>query len=236
MLSDAQRQAARDELGLPAGRPLLVHFGWDWLRKGGDVFEAALRMLRDSGADLTGVTVGGGDAARELRARLGLDGDLTVLEPTDKVQQMYAAADVFVAPSRAEGTPYSVLEAVSSGTAAVVSDIPGHATIGAHAPACVITPLEAAPIAAAIRGLLERDPARGGRGLARRARLAAGAPGPRPVGGGDGRPLRRAAALALRRAGTRPRAGSRPPACGSARARRPTRSGRRAGPGRRPGA
>ena len=82
-----------------------------------------------------------------------------MLEPTDKVQQMYAAADVFVAPSRAEGTPFSVLEAVSSGTAAVVSDIPGHATVGAHAPACVITPLDPDAMAAAIRRLLQREPA-----------------------------------------------------------------------------
>lgn len=158
VLTDAQRHAARDEFGLPANRPLLVHFGWDWLRKGGDVFEEALRRLRDSDADLAGVTVGGGEHARALGERLGLGDELTVLEPTDKVQQMYAAADVFVAPSRAEGTPFSVLEAVSSGTAAVVSDIPGHATVGAHAPACVVTPLDPDAMAAAIRRLLEREP------------------------------------------------------------------------------
>ena len=159
VLTDEQRHAARDEFGLPASRPLLVHFGWDWLRKGGDVFEEALVRLRDSDADLAGVTVGGGDDARALGERLGLGDELTVLEPTDKVQQMYAAADVFVAPSRAEGTPFSVLEAVSSGTAAVVSDIPGHATVGANAPGCVITPLDPDAMAAAIRRLLEREPA-----------------------------------------------------------------------------
>ena len=67
VLTDAQRHAARDEFGLPADRPLLVHFGWDWLRKGGDVFEEALRRLRASDANLAGVTVGGG----ERRARAG---------------------------------------------------------------------------------------------------------------------------------------------------------------------
>jgi len=158
VLTDAQRRAARKELGLPADRPLLVHFGWDWLRKGGDVFCEALQRLHDSGAGVSGITVGGGEPARELHDRLGLGDDLLVLEPTDKVQAMYAAADVFVAPSRAEGTPFSVLEAVSSGTAAVVSDIPGHATVGANAPACVITPLDPAAIAAAARQLLHRDP------------------------------------------------------------------------------
>src|SRR5262245_1787454 len=157
VLTWEQRRAARDDLGLPASRSLLVHFGWDWPRKGGDVFLGTLRRMREEGTDVTGVTVGGGDAARELGQELGLGEELIVLEPTDKVQQMYAVADVFVAPSRAEGTPYSVLEAVSSGTAAVVSDIPGHELIGAHVPACVITPLEPPAMATAIDELLGRD-------------------------------------------------------------------------------
>ena len=157
VLTPEQRRAAREDLGLPNGRPLLVHFGWDWLRKGGDVYIETLRKLHDARPDVTGVTVGGGDAARELGQELGLGDELIVLEPTDKVQQMYAVADVFVAPSRAEGTPYSVLEAVSSGTAAVVSDIPGHELIGAHAPACVITPLEPEAIATETATLLARD-------------------------------------------------------------------------------
>jgi len=159
VLASEQRRAARSGLGLPADKPLLVHFGWDWMRKGGDVYVEALRRLRDARPDVTGVTVGGGDEARALAARLGLGAELIVLDPTDKVQEMYAAADVFVAPSRAEGTPYSVLEAVSSGAAAVVSDIPGHALVGAHAPACVVTPLDPAAMSTAITSLLARDPA-----------------------------------------------------------------------------
>ena len=157
VLTGEQRRAARDGLGLPAGRPLLVHFGWDWMRKGGDVFVETLRRLREGGADVAGATVGGGEAARDLGAQLGLGDELIVLEPTDRVQDMYAAADVFVAPSRAEGTPYSVLEALSSGTAAVVSDIPGHELVGAHVPACVVTPLAPAAMADAIAALLARD-------------------------------------------------------------------------------
>ena len=162
VLTSDQRRAARDDLGLPAGRPLLVHFGWDWMRKGGDVFAETVQRLREAGTDVTAATVGGGDAARELAARLGLGDELIVLEPTDRVQQMYAAADVFVAPSRAEGTPYSVLEALSSGTAAVVSDIPGHQLVGEHVPACVIAPLDPRPMADAIASLLARDPAQVG--------------------------------------------------------------------------
>ena len=58
VLTGEQRRAARDDLGLPAGRPLLVHFGWDWMRKGGDLFIEAVRRLRAAGADVTAATVG----------------------------------------------------------------------------------------------------------------------------------------------------------------------------------
>jgi glycosyltransferase involved in cell wall biosynthesis len=159
VLSPERRRAAREQAGFPNGRRVLVHFGWDWPRKGGDLYCRALAQLRESGVAVAGVSVGGGEPARELAAELGLGEDFVVLDPTDDVQAMYAAADVFVAPSRAEGTPFSVLEAVSSGTPAVVSDIPGHATVGGHAPACVITPLEPAAIASATRDLLDRNAA-----------------------------------------------------------------------------
>ena len=115
--SDEEREIARLRLGLPADQPLLVHFGWDWQRKGGDLFMQALRALRERGIEAVGVTVGGGEPARELRDELGLGHAVHVLEPTDDVRALYAAADVFVSPSRAEGTPYSVMEALSSGTA-----------------------------------------------------------------------------------------------------------------------
>ena len=114
----------------------------------------AVRMLRERGVEAVGVTVGGGEPARLLRDELSLGHAMHVLDPTDDVRTLYAAADVFMSPSRAEGTPYSVMEALSSGTAVVASDIPGHSAIGAGIASCVITPHDPAAIAAA------RPPAR----------------------------------------------------------------------------
>ena len=153
-----EREIARLRLGLPAGRPLLVHFGWDWHRKGGDLFMQAVRALRERGIEAVGVTVGGGDPARALRDELHLGHAVHVLEPTDDVRTLYAAADVYLSPSRAEGTPYSVMEALSRGTAVVASDIPGHGLMGAHIASCRITPHDPAAIAAATRQLLDREP------------------------------------------------------------------------------
>ena len=70
--SREEREIARLRLGLPADQPLLVHFGWDWHRKGGDLFMQAVRTLRERGIEAVGVTVGGGDPARALREQLGL--------------------------------------------------------------------------------------------------------------------------------------------------------------------
>jgi glycosyltransferase involved in cell wall biosynthesis len=153
-----EREIARLRLGLPVNQPLLVHFGWDWDRKGGDLFMQAVQMLRERGVEAVGVTVGGGEPARLLRDELRLGHAVHVLDPTDDVRALYAAADVFLSPSRAEGTPYSVMEALSSGTAVVASDIPGHSAMGAGIASCVITPHDPADIAAATSRLLDREP------------------------------------------------------------------------------
>jgi glycosyltransferase involved in cell wall biosynthesis len=156
LLDPHEREIARARLGLPAGQPLLMHFGWDWMRKGGDLFMYSVRALRERGIEVSAATVGGGAPARALRDELRLGHAVHVLDPTDDVQTLYAAADVFVSPSRAEGTPYSVMEALSSGTAVVASNIPGHALMGAGVASCVITPHEPAAIATAVEQLLAR--------------------------------------------------------------------------------
>jgi glycosyltransferase involved in cell wall biosynthesis len=156
--SEAERARAREELGIPAGRPALVHFGWDWHRKGGDLFCEAVARLRAAGRDVVGVTVGSPGDAQDAARRLGLPPDAFHLEESRAdVRGLYAAADVFMAPSRAEGTPYSVLEAVSRGTAVVASPIPGHEEIGANAPGCRLAPLDPAALAEAAAALLDRS-------------------------------------------------------------------------------
>ena len=56
--TEAERQKARAELGIEQGRVLLVHFGWDWERKGGDLFLTAVDVLARSGRDVLGLCVG----------------------------------------------------------------------------------------------------------------------------------------------------------------------------------
>jgi glycosyltransferase involved in cell wall biosynthesis len=152
-----EREIARLRLGLPAGQPLLVHFGRAWERTGGELFMEAVRELRASGIEAIGATVGGGRPAHKLRDERRLGHAVHVLEPTDDARTLYAAADVLISPSRAESTPAAVMEALSCGTAVVASDIPGHEALGAGIASCVIAPREPAAIAAATRRLLDRD-------------------------------------------------------------------------------
>ena len=74
LLESEEREIARLRLGLPTDQPLLVHFGWDWERKGGDLFMQAVRTLRERGIEAVGVTVGGGDQARAAARRSSTSG------------------------------------------------------------------------------------------------------------------------------------------------------------------
>ncbi len=145
--SREEQTAARETLGLPADGPVLLHFGWDWERKGGDLFLDAVRTLAGRGRTFTAVTVAGRAAP-----------ELVTLPSGAAVRALYAAADVFVSPSRAEGMPFSILEALASGVPVAASDIPGQVAIADGLGACRVTPLDAHALAGAIESLLDRGP------------------------------------------------------------------------------
>jgi glycosyltransferase involved in cell wall biosynthesis len=159
LASAAERDQARRDMGLRREARVLAHFGWDWHRKGGDLFCQTVARLRAAGRDVLGITVGSHGPAQAAAAQLGLSSDvLRVHDAQQDVRAFYAAADVFMAPSRAEGTPYSVLEAVSSGVGVVASEIPGHIEIGRSVPGCRLVPHDPAALESAAAALLDRPP------------------------------------------------------------------------------
>jgi glycosyltransferase involved in cell wall biosynthesis len=83
-----------------------------------------------------------------------------VVAPKEDVRRFYAAADVLVSASRAEGMPFAVLEALSSGVPVVASDISGHAFVGQHVPACIVTAGDPRSLAKGIETVLGWDSAR----------------------------------------------------------------------------
>lgn len=166
-VGDAQRAAARERLGIARGTRAVVAFTWDFEHKGGPLLLDALAQLRRDRAGVLLITVGGAPAVEAAARERGLSDAVRALEPRDDVREIYAAADVFAAASRAEGMPFSQLEALACGTPVVASDIPGHAFIGASLPGCRLAPRVPAAFAAAIAAELDDDPHR------RRARLEA---------------------------------------------------------------
>ena len=123
--ADARAQA-RERFGLPTGVPVLLHFGWDWQVKGGDRLLATIAALRRRGIDARALTRAGPGAIEEA-ARAGLSEAVSVQrEPVADASELFGAADVLLATSRGEGTPFTVLESLCLGTPVVATDIPGH--------------------------------------------------------------------------------------------------------------
>lgn len=155
--SRARSAEGRRRLRVRGAVPVLLHFGWDWDVKNGDLFVETAKRLAER-QPVVAFTVGGGQAARAARDRVGLGEDvLRVIEPTADVASLYAAADVFVATSRAEGMPFAVAEALASGLPVVATDIPGHAELAHRAGNVRLTLHEADEVAAAVSRALTTD-------------------------------------------------------------------------------
>ena len=150
-ITPERRRAARHELGLADDERVVLHFGWDWERKGGDLMLAAAATFA-AGDRVRWLTVLGAGAPP---AALTADPAVRGLPPTDDVSGLYAAADVFLSASRAEGMPYAVLEALASGLPVVGTDLPGQRPLLIGLPGAAIVAADPAAIAAGVRRLLE---------------------------------------------------------------------------------
>lgn len=96
--------------------------------KGVDTLQAAWKILHRQFPNALLFVVGGGlnellDDLRGLSAEL--DNSIRVIGEVDAPQEFYRMADVYIFPSRHEGLPTSLLEAMACGLPAVTSDIGG---------------------------------------------------------------------------------------------------------------
>jgi glycosyltransferase involved in cell wall biosynthesis len=156
------RRLAREALSLPVDARVVLHFGWDWHRKGGDVFLKAIASLTREGMDdLMALTVAEEQPASSLADSLGIAEHVRTLAPSDDVRRLYAAADVFAAPSRGEGHPFAVAEALASGLPVVASPLPGHEMIARRVRACRIVALNPSALAGALAATLGESTADG---------------------------------------------------------------------------
>lgn len=142
---------ARLALDIPAGATVI---GWhgriSMHAKGLDVLLAAWRTLRErrSEDDLRLLLVGTGASREELRQRIEEQApagivwiDEYVLD-RDRLRGYLAAADVYVFPSRHEGSPVALMEAMACGFPVVAAAAPGVPDILGPGPAGVLVPGE----------------------------------------------------------------------------------------------
>ena len=155
-----RRAEARAELGVPEDVQVLLTFGRDWRIKGGDVFVESLKILREEGRPVFGVINQGPEEARAELDRAGAGDYAAIVGPVPDQRTLFAAADVFVAPSRGEGMPFSIIEALCSGIPVVASDhLPGHRFVADHLDACMVVPRQARPFADGVASFLDMPPA-----------------------------------------------------------------------------
>jgi glycosyltransferase involved in cell wall biosynthesis len=115
------REEARVRLGLRSG-PLALSVGRLSRQKGQDLLVDAWAEVRSRVGAAELVIVGSGPEEEALRGR---GDDVRLVGAQDDVQPWLAAADVVVVPSRWEGLPYVILEAMAVGTPVVATDVTG---------------------------------------------------------------------------------------------------------------
>jgi len=126
--SNERRDRVRAEIGISQGVPLVFAAARHYHFKGLDVLVSAFARIVDS-LPAAQLLVAGreGPATPELQrfiAQENLEASVTLAGYRSDVADLMCAADVFVLPSRAEGSPGVLIEAMALEAPTVASDIP----------------------------------------------------------------------------------------------------------------
>jgi glycosyltransferase involved in cell wall biosynthesis len=168
-----------------AARPRIAVIGRLSHEKGVDLFLEAFARLRERGVVGTALVVGDGPDRGALEAQaaaLGISGVTSFLGHRTDIDAFYEHIELVVIPSRSEGMPNVLLEAIRADVPVVATSVGAIPTVvGSRSGVLLVPPGEPGPLAdAMLRGLAElrSNEARNGReaiareySLERRARL-----------------------------------------------------------------
>jgi glycosyltransferase involved in cell wall biosynthesis len=120
--TERARQRARQKLGLTPTDVVVGAVARLTYQKSPEDFVTALRALDRPG--VVGVWIGGGELTERMRARVAESGVRVVLAgDRDDVAELLPAFDVFVLPSRYEGLPLAIVEAMVCGVPVVATAV-----------------------------------------------------------------------------------------------------------------
>jgi glycosyltransferase involved in cell wall biosynthesis len=130
---DSFRCAVKSRLNLSQSAPLVIFVGRVGYRKGADLLLQAWTTIIEKRPDAWLVLVGPiGESDASLRGRPPIEHRLSEVPQTlplgyqVDVQDYLRAADIFVLPTRMEGLPNALLEAMATGLSCVASNIGGN--------------------------------------------------------------------------------------------------------------
>ena len=167
--------SARADIGA-AGRPVVLAAGRLAPQKGFDILIDAAARLRNRELPPVLVIAGEGPLAGQLAARARAAGvEARFLGARTDVPALLAAADVVAVPSRWEGQPLALQEALRAGRPIVASRAGGIPGLTGEQAAQLVDPGDPAALAAGLASVLD-DPALAGRLGAAAAARAAGLP------------------------------------------------------------
>jgi glycosyltransferase involved in cell wall biosynthesis len=175
--ADRTTRDVRGELGISAGGPLVAFVGRLGRQKAPEIFVRSCRLVSEQRRDVHFLLVGTGPleaATRQEIAASGLGDRLHHVATLPGVAGLMDQFDVLVLPSRYEGLPYVLLEAMLAGTAVVATDVVGSRDLIEDGVTGLLVPAEdPAATAAAVVRLLDDQPLRdrlgaGGQDLVRR--------------------------------------------------------------------
>ncbi len=169
----AVRQRVRTALGVPQDRVLVLAVSRLVWHKGYPELAAAMQAVPDAVLWVVGERLAS-DRGPDMVALLqsaGLGERLRLLGYRDDVPELMAAADIFVLPSRFEGLPMSVIEAMLTGLPVVATDVRGPAEqVLPEVTGLLVPPGDAKALAAALSRLVVAPDLRACMGTAGRQR------------------------------------------------------------------
>jgi glycosyltransferase involved in cell wall biosynthesis len=172
---DSDKESTRAELGVSARDVLVLSVGRLVYQKGHEYLVQAMDGLRRELPHIKAVICGEGPLRRQLQSqidRLGLGGVVTLLGNRLDIDRFLGSADVFVLPSRWEGLPVALLEAMDVGLPVVATRVEGvEEVVQEETHGLLVPPEDARALGESIRRLVFDADLRQRMSLGARARI-----------------------------------------------------------------